>query len=160
MAGGAPVSDCVQAGTEGWCSLSDFPKDNSTKSESSLAVWRDITRQSGHERQNRSASVVGVTHMSVCCKGKESDGDCGCKSHPSSILSRWWLPMKLPYWQEWMWLWMVMRNLSLNSKAQGNCSMSCHMHSSSWSMTGDTSLGSPTRWLHLWDEPPVRSKTF
>ena len=48
-----------------------------------------------------------------------------------------------------MWLWMVMRNLSLNSKAQGNCSISCHTHSRNWSMMGDTSLGSPTRWLHL-----------
>lgn len=44
---------------------------------------------------------------------------------------------------------MVMRNLSLNSKAQGNCSVSCHVHSSIWSMTGDTSLGSPARWLYL-----------
>lgn len=45
MAGGAPVSVCVQAGTKGWCSLSGLPKDNPTKSESSHAVCLNIKCQ-------------------------------------------------------------------------------------------------------------------
>lgn len=44
---------------------------------------------------------------------------------------------------------MVMRKCSLNSKAHGNCSDSCHTHSRNWSMTGDSSLGSPSRWAYL-----------
>lgn len=80
MAGGAPVSDCVQAGTEGWCRPSDFPKDNSTKSESSPAVWRNIT---GHERQSRAASVVGVATRLCVVKDKKVMATAGVNLTPA-----------------------------------------------------------------------------
>ncbi|KAI5630459.1 vacuolar protein sorting-associated protein 37A, partial [Silurus asotus] len=53
--------------------------------------------------------------------------------------------MKFPYWQEWTCVCSCKRKRSLNSKAHGNCSISCQTHSRNWSITGDTSLGSPSR---------------
>ena len=70
-------------------------------------------------------------------------------SHRISFLSFWQFPKKFPYWHAKTLSWMSMRNLSLNSNTQGNCSVSCHTHSTNWVKTGDTSLGSPSKWPHL-----------
>ncbi|KAG5284463.1 hypothetical protein AALO_G00026990 [Alosa alosa] len=76
--------------------------------------------------------------------------------------------MKFPYWQPYMLSWMLMRNLSLNSNTQGNCSVSCHTHSMNCVKTGDTSFGSPSKCPHLQtsqhvepiqlQETPIRSE--
>lgn len=45
-------------------------------------------------------SSLRITMPLAVNRTREDDGDCGRKPHPSFLLSRWLLPMKLPYWQE------------------------------------------------------------
>lgn len=68
-----------------------------------------------------------------------------------SSRSFWQFPRKFPNWQEKTWSWISSRKISLNSKAQGNCSINCQIQSRNWVKTGDTSLESPCRWPHLRD---------
>lgn len=52
-------------------------------------------------------------------------------------------------WQEYKWSWSVRRNLSLNWKANGNCSSSCHTPSKNCRNTGEVSFPSDWRNPHL-----------
>ena len=52
-------------------------------------------------------------------------------------------------WQEHAWSCNVNRNLSLNWKANGNCSSSCQVHSRNCRNTGEVSLASDCRKPHL-----------
>lgn len=52
-------------------------------------------------------------------------------------------------WQEYKWSWSVRRNLSLNWKANGNCSSNCQTPSKNCKNTGEVSFPSDWRNPHL-----------
>ena len=63
-------------------------------------------------------------------------------------------------WQEYKWSWSVRRNLSLNWKANGNCSSSCQTPSKNCRNTGEVSFPSDWRNPHLSEKEgfPVKVK--
>lgn len=127
-----PESDCGLICTEDWWTQICCPKDTAIESECAPVSYTHT-----HTRVN-----IPVAHfVGILFSRKRSD--------LRSRRSLWQLPMKLPYWQEWTCVCSCRRKRSLNSKAQGNCSISCQTHSRNCSSTGDTSLGSPSRWAYL-----------